>query len=83
MQKNQRTLAGDLNREDTEHHLRRFNTAVERNMKSLEGVRKATEAVHRYALKALEEQQSDGVYARDGSLKGPDCLSANGNLIKL
>ncbi len=83
LQKNQRALAGGLDREDAERHLRRFNTAVERNMKSLEAVRKATQAVHRYALKALEEKQSDGVYARDGSLKGPDCLSVNGNLIKL
>ena len=83
LQKNQDAVAGMLDREDTEIRLRRFNTAVERNMKSLEAVRNATQAVHRYALKALEEKQSDGVYARDGSIKGLDCLSVNGNQIKL
>lgn len=83
LQKNHGAMAGVLDREDTEIRLRRFNTAVERNMKSLEAVRNATQTVHRYALKALEEKQSDGVYARDGSLKGLDCLSVNGNQIKL
>lgn len=83
LQKNHGAMAGMLDREDTEIRLRRFNTAVERNMKSLEAVRNATQAVHRYALKALEEKHSDGVYARDGSPKGLDCLSVNGNQIKL
>ena len=63
--------------------VKRFNIAVERNMKALEGVRTATRAVHRYALKALEEKFSDGVYAPDGSIKSPQCLSVNGNQIKL
>lgn len=83
LQKSKGAMAALLDREDVEIRLRRFNTAIERNMKSLEAVRNATQAVHRYALKALEEKQSDGVYARDGSLKGLDCLSVNGNQIKL
>lgn len=83
LQKNPGAMAHLLDQEDVEIRLRRFNTAVERNMKSLEAVRDATRAVHRYALKALEEQQSDGVYARNGAPRGLDCLSVNGNQIKL
>ena len=83
LQARQNVAVNDTNRDALEARLKRFNIAVERNMKALEGVRTATRAVHRYALKALEEKFSDGVYAPDGSIKSPQCLSVNGNQIKL
>lgn len=83
LQKSAQTLFDKEDRENLEARLRRFNVAVERNMKSLDAVRQATSVVHRYALKAVEEKQSDGVYNKDGSLKGLSCLSVNGNKIKL
>lgn len=83
LQKNAQSLFDKEDRENLEARLRRFNGAVERNMKCLDAVREATRAVHRYALKAVEEKQSDGVYSKDGSLKGLSCLSVNGNQIKL
>ena len=83
LQARQNTAVNDMDRDILDARLKRFNIAVERNMKALEGVRTATRAVHRYALKALEEKFSDGVYAPDGSIKSPQCLSVNGNQIKL
>ena len=83
LQARQNAAVNDMDRDILEARLKRFNVAVERNMKALEGVRTATRAVHRYALKALEEKFSDGVYAPDGSIKSPQCLSVNGNQIKL
>lgn len=83
LQKDVQTSLSASDRETLEARLNRFNAAVERNMKRLDAVRQATQAVHRYAVKAVEEKQSDGVYAKDGSIRGMACLSVNGNQIKL
>ena len=47
-------------------------------------MRTAVSSVKKYAMKAIEDRQSDGVYQKDGALRGPSRLSAVAlNQIKL
>jgi len=67
-----------------EQRLSKFNAVIDSNMKTLDAMRKAVSSVKTYAMKAIEDYQSDGVYARNGAVRGPARLSANaGNQIKL
>jgi hypothetical protein len=84
MQKNASSAFSDLRREEIENRLSHFNATIDKNMKTLDAMRTAVSSVKKYAMKAIEDRQSDGVYAKDGALRGPARLSATaGNQIKL
>ncbi|WP_428410375.1 hypothetical protein [Hyphococcus sp.] len=74
----------DMDRKNLERRLSSFNAVIDNNMKTIDAMRKAVSSVKSYAMKAIEDRQSDGVYARNGAVRGPARLSANaGNQIKL
>lgn len=79
-----RTSVAPADREALEQKLSRFNSIIDANMKTLDAMRTAVGSIKNYAMKAIEDRQSDGVYAKGGALRSPARLSAiAGNQIKL
>ena len=76
-------VLSDEDRAAVESSLAAFNAAVDRNMRVLNAAREALRSVRHYALKSIEQKEADGVYGKDGAVRGPSRISVNGLQVKL
>ncbi|GGY50768.1 hypothetical protein [Parvularcula lutaonensis] len=60
-----------------------FNATVEKNMRSIGAVKDAITHVRTAAIRKLEDERGDGVYAKDGEKRSLHHLSFNDNKVKL
>ncbi len=75
--------AEDLDTELVKDRLDGFNHTVEKNMRAIGAVKDAITHVRTQAIRKLEEEKGDGVYARDGEKKSLHHLSLNESKVKL
>ena len=76
-------VLSEEDRAAVEGSLADFNAAVDRNMRVLNAAREALRSVRHYALKSIEQKEADGVYGKDGAVRGPSRISVNGLQVKL